>query len=183
MDHRNAILSPRLQAMAPRNQNADAIHLDAPPARLPGGFWRRTGAAIMDSIICSLLQMPVSLAVGFAIGVTGALHEDGLETTTPLIVLLNVASYLLSLAVAFTYYGWFYKHKGATPGKMLLRLRVARADTGTNISYWRAFGREILGKGLGALLLGIGLLMVAFRRDKRGLHDLLFNTQVTYEPR
>lgn len=183
MEHRETILPPRQEAMALGYQNAGAIRLEAPPARQPGGFWRRVGAACMDSIICSILQMPFSLVVGFAMGVTGALYEDGLDTTTPLIVLVNVASYLLSLAVAFGYYGWFYKHKGATPGKMLLRLRVARADTGTHISYWRAFGRETLGKVLSALTLGIGFLMVAWRRDKRGLHDLMFNTQVTYEPR
>ena len=30
------------------------------------------------------------------------------------------------------------------------------------------------------LILGIGFLMIAFRKDKRGLHDLICDTKVVY---
>jgi len=97
--------------------------------------------------------------------------------------LLTVGSYVISFGIPLFYYVWFYKNKGATPGKMLMRLRVSRADTGTNLTYWRAFFRETIGKFLSAIVLCIGFLLVVFRQDKRALHDLLFNTQVTYEPK
>ena len=161
---------------------ADGFQLDAPAARVPGGFWRRLVAAMIDSATYSVLSFPVTFLFGFAMGVSGVLSGTDPHNTT-IAALLTVGSYLISFAIAFLYYGWFYKNKGATPGKMLMRLRIARADTGTNLTYWRAFGRETLGKILSSMVLFIGFLLVVFRQDKRALHDLLFNTQVTYEPK
>jgi len=65
---------------------------------------------------------------------------------------------------------------------MMMKLRVSHCDTGTNISYGRAFLRETVGKFLSAIILMIGYLMADFRDDKRALHDLIASTQVTYEP-
>ena len=150
---------------------------------IPGGFWRRVGAAMIDSATYSVLQFPFTFLYGFVLGVSGVLNGADSQHNTTMPVLLAIGSYIISFAVAFFYYGWFYKNKGATPCKMLMRLRVARADTGTNLTYWRTFFRETIGKILSSLVLFIGFLLVAFRQDKRGLHDLLFNTQVTYEPK
>ncbi|MDD2567019.1 MAG: RDD family protein [Thiovulaceae bacterium] len=40
-----------------------------------------------------------------------------------------------------------------------------------------------LGYIVSTLLFLVGFLMVAFRKDKRGLHDLLADTAVIYEPK
>jgi uncharacterized RDD family membrane protein YckC len=172
----------KTEAFGSTHLAADGFQLDAPTTRVPGGFWRRVVAAMVDSATYSVLSFPVTFLFGFAMGVSGALSGTDPHNTT-MGVLLTVGSYLISIAIAFLYYGWFYKNKGATPGKMLMRLRIARADTGTNLTYWRAFGRETLGKILSSMVLCIGFLLVVFRQDKRALHDLLFNTQVTYEPK
>jgi uncharacterized RDD family membrane protein YckC len=172
----------KTEAFGSTHLAADRFQLDAPTTRVPGGFWRRVVAAMVDSATYSVLSFPVTFLFGFAMGVSGALSGTDPHNTT-MGVLLTVGSYLISIAIAFLYYGWFYKNKGATPGKMLMRLRIARADTGTNLTYWRAFGRETLGKILSSMVLCIGFLLVVFRQDKRALHDLLFNTQVTYEPK
>jgi uncharacterized RDD family membrane protein YckC len=164
------------------HQKAEAFQLPAPAARLPGGFWRRAGAAMLDSIICSLLVMPVSFVFGAVLGMSGAFSGADPQSNVTLVLLVNLSSNLASLVAVFMYYGWFYKHKGATPGKMLLRLRVSYFDTGTSLTYGRAVARETVGKLLSGVLLGIGFLLVAFRHDKRGLHDILLHTQVTYEP-
>jgi uncharacterized RDD family membrane protein YckC len=172
----------KTEAFGSTHLAADGFQLDAPAARVPGGFWRRVVAAMVDSATYSVLSFPVTFLFGFAIGVSGAWSGTDPHNTA-MAAILTVGSYLISFAIAFLYYGWFYKNKGATPGKMLMRLRIARADTGTNLTYWRAFGRETLGKILSSLVLCIGFLLVIFRRDKRALHDLLFNTQVIYEPK
>jgi len=165
------------------HQGTDGLRLRAPIAHVPGGFWRRLVAVIVDGAIVSVITMPLNVVFGALMGYGATLTADELQTSGGLLALTYGGSYLISLLTIFFYYGWFYKTKGATPGKMLLGLRVSTFDTGMNVSYWRAFSRETLGKFVSSLLLGIGFLMIAFRSDKRGLHDLLCNTHVTYEPK
>ena len=83
-----------------------------------------------------------------------------------------------SLTIHFFYYGWFYKNKGATPGKMIFKMKVVDFESGQNIGYGKMFLREFVGKFCSALILGFGFFMIAWRQDKRGLHDLIAGTQV-----
>jgi uncharacterized RDD family membrane protein YckC len=62
---------------------------------------------------------------------------------------------------------------------MLLRLKVVRRD-GQNMTYGRAALREILGKFVSGITLGIGYLMVAFDAHKQGLHDKIADTCVIH---
>jgi uncharacterized RDD family membrane protein YckC len=64
----------------------------------------------------------------------------------------------------------------ATPGKRALRLRV-RASDGGEAGLARALGRHLAG-AISWLLLNLGHAFVAWRRDRRALHDLLAGTQV-----
>ena len=171
------------EANGSKSPVADGFQLDTPAVRVPGGFWRRFVAAMVDGATFSILASPFSALFGFVMGASGALHGVDQQPNPSMTALLMVGSYVISFVAMFLYYGWFYKNKGATPGKMLMRLRIAHADTGTNLTYWRAFFRETFGKMLSSIVLGIGFLLVVFRQDKRALHDLLFNTQVTYEPK
>ena len=65
---------------------------------------------------------------------------------------------------------------GTTVGKKPFELYVVRVD-GSRCGFWRALGRE-MAKFLSALILFVGFLMIAFRSDKRGLHDLIAGTVV-----
>jgi len=85
---------------------------------------------------------------------------------------------LFYFVLPFVYYGWFYAEKGATPGKLLMGLKVSHSRTGAPLTYLRAWCREVPGKGLSLLILGIGYLIAATRPDKRALHDLLCDTEV-----
>lgn len=76
------------------------------------------------------------------------------------------------------YYGWFYSVKGASLGKILLKLRVIDDTTGQNLSMTRAILRESLGKICSTLPLFVGFVMAGFRDDHKALHDIMFNTQV-----
>ncbi|MFI5389823.1 MAG: RDD family protein [Bacteriovoracales bacterium] len=131
----------------------------------PAGFWVRFGAALVDGIIVSCIEFPIDRLIG--------VDYNAME--------LNVRT-LSSLGVSFTiiflYYGWFYHNKGATPGKILMGLKVINKNNGKNLGFFRAFFRETLGKFCSAVIFFIGFLMVAFREDKMALHDLIFDTQV-----
>ena len=63
-----------------------------------------------------------------------------------------------------------------TIGKRLFRMYVVRTD-GSRVGAGRAFARW-LAYIPSALLLFIGFIMIGLRRDKRGLHDLICDTQV-----
>ena len=61
-------------------------------------------------------------------------------------------------------------------GKRALGLHILRPD-GSSAGLGRKFCRS-LASTVSALTFGIGFLMIAFRRDRRGLHDLICDTVV-----
>ncbi len=83
----------------------------------------------------------------------------------------------VNLLIALVYEVFFIGKFGATPGKMVLKLKVVRAD-GQPVSYLRAFGRH-WATGLSAIIMGIGYLMAGFDREQhRSLHDRICDTRV-----
>jgi uncharacterized RDD family membrane protein YckC len=139
------------------------------PAAHPGTFGVRFVAFFVDGLILGTIQMPFSFLFGYL---------GGMTVGTRMYWVVFAGSYAVGIGATVLYYGWFYRNKGATPGKMLFKLKVIDAKTGTHLSYGRVFMREVLGKFLSAILLMAGYLMVAFREDRRALHDLLGGSQV-----
>ena len=140
------------------------------PAELPkGGFGVRVAAFLLDGVIVSLTQYVVVSAL---LRLTGL--GDAYPSPDPL---AEIISHLFGLTLMVAYYVFFIGYSGQTIGKMALKLKVIRTD-GTPVGYGRAFLREIVGKFLSGLLLGIGYLMVLFDRQKQGLHDKIADTYV-----
>jgi len=71
------------------------------------------------------------------------------------------------------------KWRGATPGKKFVNIKIVDAKTLQDISNKQAITRS-LGYILSTFAFLIGFVMVAFRKDKRALHDLLADTAVIY---
>ena len=139
------------------------------------GFWIRVVAALIDSSLVSALQFVLGLLLGLAGGLTGgSLNHSGQ-------LMMTIVTGLFSVVVAIFYYVFFTGYGGQTPGKMALRIRVIRTD-GQPIGYGRAFLREVPGKFISGILLGFGYLMVAFNRQKQGLHDKIADTFVIKSP-
>ena len=74
------------------------------------------------------------------------------------------------------YSAGFVERFGATPGKLLLRLRVVSAN-GT-VTSGRAFGRAFAEFVTFMVPLYIGYFMAAFDDEKRALHDRICDTRV-----
>lgn len=72
------------------------------------------------------------------------------------------------------------KWRGATPGKKLVKIKIVDAKTFADIDNKQAITRSF-GYIVSSLLFFVGFLMVAFRKDKRGLHDFLAGTVVVHE--
>jgi len=87
---------------------------------------------------------------------------------------------------SYTYFAWatafFYfvllesSFLQGTFGKVLYKMKVVNADGG-RLSILNAIGR-FFAKFLSALILGIGFFMIAFTKNKQGLHDKLAKTYV-----
>lgn len=116
------------------------------------GFWIRFVASIIDGVIVSVTTAAIVAAVGGGAGI------------------------VVSLAIGITYTIGFWLAKGATPGKMIVGVEIVKVG-GEPLDFGSAILRYI-GLWVSTLTLGIGYLMIAFRRDKRGLHDLIAGTMV-----
>jgi len=141
---------------------------EASPAFAPkGGFWRRTGAYLLDFVVLGVAGFILGLIIGFG-GVAAHMRAADIDLLGQLLGDL--------LGLAYFLYFWSAHGSGQTPGMRALRLRVIRTD-GTYMSVGRAFLRNI-GLGISTIALGIGLLWVAFDKNKQGWHDKIADTFV-----
>jgi len=89
----------------------------------------------------------------------------------------SVATVTLFLAI---YYILFWTSKGASPGKMLLKIRVVDADSFKKPSLIQSIIR-FLGMIVSGLCLGLGFIWVRFDKKRhRGWHDHMAGTVVIF---
>lgn len=129
------------------------------------GFWARTGASIIDSILLVMVIWPL------LIGIYGWKYLDKTE------LILGPADFFISwlLPVVLVICFWIYKQ--ATPGKMLVSAKIVDAKTGGVPSTGQLVGRYFAYL-VSYLSLGLGFLWVAFDKRKQGWHDKLAGTVV-----
>ena len=133
------------------------------------GFWIRVVATVLDSFLLCIVQFVLTLIITLVVGFMGI--AAGEDPAVSLII------WLFGTTISLGYAVFFIGYCGQTPGKMALRIKVICRD-GSQLTYGRAAKREILGKLLSSILLGIGYLMVAFDHQKQGLHDKIADTYV-----
>jgi len=141
------------------------------------GFWIRVVAFVIDSLILAVAFYAVMIPVGFGLFGAGVADVDGEN----LGLVLGAAGMfvLVSLAAQAAYQVYFLTKHGATPGKMLLGLKVIRSDGGP-ISMGRAVGR-MFANALSGIVLYIGYIMAGLDEQKRALHDHICDTRVIYK--
>jgi len=139
---------------------------------VPVGFWIRFVAYWIDQVLLSVVLTLVARPPDAPLGTSptsGELAE----------FIRSFGLYFaISLVLSGVYYIVMTAHFGATVGKMIFRARVVKID-GTRVGYG-ASAIRFLGSIVSWLILGIGYLFVAFREDKRALHDLMAGTCVAY---
>lgn len=135
-----------------------------------GGFWIRFLARLVDGLILSIANALLMIPFG------ALTMLEPTDQASPLFAIGYCVLVLLQLAVGLSYSVGFVGAKGATPGKMLLKLKIV-TPSGGKVSYARALGRE-LSTYLSAIVLMIGYIMAAFDDEKRALHDHVASTRV-----
>ena len=134
-----------------------------------GGFWLRFAAKFIDNIISSIIG-------GILGGILGAVMFSVIDAESGPGMFFQIIFQLMGVVVGVGYYVFFVGKYGATPGKMMLHLKIVRSD-GSDVGYGRATGR-FFAEWLSAILLSIGYIMAAFDEEKRTLHDRICDTRV-----
>ena len=177
-----APVAPPFDPVAPR---PDSFHPYAPPAPYPtgtdaptlgafalgrpGGFWLRLPAYLIDGLVIAVPLVVIWLLLGLPIPTTMeeiANPPEGYDRLQLLSLLLNLIYDTALITIWAT-----------TLGKRPFGLYVVRSD-GSRIGPGRALARHLLTELSFMFTLGLIFLVVAFRRDKRGLHDLICDTVV-----
>ena len=134
------------------------------------GFWIRLVAALIDSIVLTIIIIFLAVLSLVVFGTT--LGEGaGIGMFFLVLILASLATILYKpLMEASEYQG--------TLGKYVLGLKIVDKN-GKKISMSSSFVRTILWIiGSQLFLLCLGVLMVGFTEYKQGLHDILANTYV-----
>jgi uncharacterized RDD family membrane protein YckC len=164
------------------------LHASVSPPRAgaalsPVGFWPRLAAYVIDRLFLTMalgiLWRPLSAWQHWTLPSLPAVLDQ--QTVQQLIEQLTLSTrqmfpFMLALIVLYNMLlnGTF----GATIGKMAVGARILR-DDGTRLSYGRALLRALAGQ-LTEVFFYLGYLWVAFRPDRRGMHDFIAGTRVVY---
>ncbi len=153
------------------------------------GFWTRFVASFLDTLF---LALPVAIVIYFlsdgnwfdfskyqqniAYAMSG--NADKALSNQPQMSLKW--ELLFEFSVLLVTVVFWRRWKGATPGKKFVHIKIVDAKTLKDVNNTQALTRSF-GYIVSTLAFLIGFLMVAFRKDKRGLHDLLAGTVVIHE--
>lgn len=130
------------------------------------GFWARTGAAVIDTLLILLVTAPALLWIygsDYYIADTGWVAGP--------------ADFLISWVLPALATLVFWTFKRATPGKMALSAEIVDARSGEPASTRQLVGRYFA-YYLSAIPLLLGFIWVAFDDRKQGWHDKLAGTVV-----
>lgn len=141
---------------------------EPPPERIRRVVYVGFASRFIGYIIDWLFLMLTSMVVGLSIGIIANL--ENLE-------ILNVVSLALSLISPFFYIA-FWAFAGATPGKILLGMRIVGPDGGTNgIGILRAILR-LIGYMVSSLFFYLGFIWIILDNENRAWHDIIAGTHV-----
>jgi len=130
------------------------------------GFWIRVGASLIDLALLLMITLPLTLMI---YGSDMVWNSDD--------IILGPADFLINYFLPFfaTIILWMYK--SATPGKMILHLKVLDDVTGNKLTIGQSIGRYFAYIPA-MLILFIGIFWVAWDKKKQGWHDKLAKTVV-----
>ncbi|MCK5894523.1 MAG: RDD family protein [Endozoicomonadaceae bacterium] len=129
------------------------------------GFWIRTGAAIIDSILMLIITLPILAAI---YGTDYWMNDAFVPS-----FFYHFVNYILPAIVVIIF--WVYK--SSTPGKMATNLIIVDAKTGGTPTTSQFIGRYF-GYYVSVIPLCLGIIWIGIDNRKQGWHDKLAGTVV-----
>lgn len=129
------------------------------------GFWSRTGASLIDSVLVFICTVPLLMAVyGMSYWESDAL-------------IMGPADFLISWVLPAVGVVLLWIALSKTPGKMAIGATIVDSRTGGKPTAGQ-FIIRYLGYFVAALPLGLGIIWVGFDPRKQGWHDKMAGTVV-----
>jgi uncharacterized RDD family membrane protein YckC len=142
------------------------------------GFWIRFVARVIDFVILAIVGMIIRLPLMVMFGLSARESGAAAVAILPAAMALAGVLTLINIAIAVGYEVYFVSTKGGTIGKLILGLKIIRADGGP-VSAGLATARYFA-QWISAIILMIGYIMAGLDIEKRSLHDRICNTRVIY---
>ena len=144
-----------------------------PVNQVNAGFFVRLAAYLLDLLIVgtALLAVKIPFWIASIANPQNIMARDFIFSYSAQDIILYVLG--VSYFIILTY------KNGATIGKKVLHLKVISVEE-RKLSLFEVIYRETIGRFLSALIINIGYFMVGVQEDKRGLHDILSDTEVIY---
>lgn len=130
-------------------------------------FWDRLWASLIDSLVLSVLILAVILFIFNVFDVDVAINSRYVDIAN------------LSLSPCITILFWNFK--SATPGKMLLKLKVVDEHTLNKLTFKQSIIRY-LSYYISLLGFFIGFFWIFFNKKNQGWHDKIAKTIVIKLP-
>jgi uncharacterized RDD family membrane protein YckC len=171
-------------AAATGKSDLEIIRDILPPKLNYAGFWMRVLAKCMDSFVLSVVVMIISDAMGLRpdfpamhslAEVFRFLNQMSAEQLTQYLEQMRAVG-RIALIVGLAYNWFFLWRFSATPGKLVLGIKVVRSD-GSRLSHGRIVARYFA-EMLNQFIMFVGYLTAAFDREKRAMHDFICDTRV-----
>lgn len=132
----------------------------------------------MASLLDGLLIVITTNILGWLLRFSLTSVIDIQNSPFEIAVLLDLIIFFIQLALNILYFVYFIGERGQTLGKIALGIKVVRLDTIQVPGYGTAALREILGKLVSTLTLGIGYLWMLWDPKRQTLHDKIAGTVV-----
>lgn len=137
------------------------------PGLIYAGFWIRVLAWIIDAIALGIITGALSPLLG-----TGSLVPVGNGRFE-----MDYGANALGTLFGLIYFVGLWAWRGQTLGMMPFNLRVVRAEDGGQLDWVRALLRYV-GLIISFAVILLGVIWVAFDRNKQGWHDKMARTVV-----
>jgi uncharacterized RDD family membrane protein YckC len=142
-----------------------------------GNFWPRFRAKFVDGVIVLVASGVVEAGLSFALlGTWNYFTGPAKAAGSPNLIFYQVLSTVANIGLGLAYAWFFISRYSATPGKMLIGLKIVRPD-GAPLSTGRIIGRHFA-EWLSGLILLFGYIMAAWDPERRALHDRICDTRV-----
>jgi len=153
------------------------------------GFWIRFLASFFDTLF---LALPIAIVIYFLSdgnwfdfaqyqqNMQYAMSGNATKALATQPQLSLKWEFLFEVSVLLVTVLFWKRFKGATPGKKFVHIKIVDAKTFGDIDNKQAITRSF-GYLASIFSFLIGFIMVGFRKDKKGLHDLLAGTVVIYD--
>jgi len=129
------------------------------------GFWVRTGAAIIDTVLLFVVIIPV-IAVTYGSSYWGSGSSE-----------VGFWGFMINYIFPAIVVIIFWSYKSATPGKMITKLKIVDAVTGEKPTT-KQFLLRYIGYYISSIPLFLGILWVGIDKRKQGWHDKIAGTVV-----